>query len=56
MTRSFITLITVLGFAIVLGACEPTTTPVAPTPDTTTSPVPTTDPTSTPSPIPTTSP
>lgn len=57
MTRSFILSITVLGFAIALGACGSTTTPpVSPTPDTTISPSPTTDPAVTPSPTPTTSP
>lgn len=56
MMRSLITSFTILGFAMVLGACAPTTDPVSPTPDATTSPVPdattspTTDPTVTPSP------
>ncbi len=50
MSRSLTTLFTIFGLAVVLGACAPTTAPVSPTPDTTTSP--TIDPT----PTPTTSP
>lgn len=64
MSRSLIAFITISGFAVVLGACGPTTTttPVSPTPDTTISPTPGTNVSPTPgttvspSPVPTTSP
>lgn len=56
MIRSLITWIAFASFAVVLGACGPTTTttPVSPTPDATVSPSP--DTTVSPSPTPTTSP
>jgi PBP1b-binding outer membrane lipoprotein LpoB len=58
MKRSLITSFTILGFAMVLGACAQTTDPVSPTPDATTSPVPdaTTSPTADPTVSPTTDP
>ncbi len=54
MSHSLTTLLTTFGFAVMLGACAPTPTPVSPTPDTTTSP--TIDPTPIPTASPTTSP
>ncbi|MGI0486752.1 hypothetical protein ACN4EK_15030 [Pantanalinema rosaneae CENA516] len=52
MNRSLVTLFAVLGVALLIGACGPTTTPVSPTPDATqpTDPAATPTPTATPSP------